>query len=305
MPDVIKIPKVTKIATECDEIRELVLRLRSRGETVGLVPTMGALHEGHLSLVRESAAQCDHTVVSIFVNPTQFGPGEDLAKYPRTLESDLELLSQVCKPDGKPGSPIVFNPSAAEMYPDGHSTSIKPPSVAKPLEGTFRPDHFAGVATIVLKLIAAVPADMAFFGRKDYQQFKVIESMVRDLNLGIQLQACETVREADGLALSSRNRYLSPSDRSKALSLSKALTAAEKLFQRGVRDIKQLTDAMENELSVMDKVDYAVIVDSETLGPINEISDEISDEINQNAVALIAAHVGGTRLIDNRILTKN
>lgn len=284
---------ITTIQT-CDKIRDLVFKWRGQGETVGLVPTMGALHEGHLSLVRESIAQCDRTVVSIFVNPTQFGPGEDLAKYPRTLDSDLGLLANLTESDGACEQPTVFVPSAEEMYPEGHSTSVDPPSVAIPLEGVFRPDHFRGVATVVLKLLSAAPADTAFFGQKDFQQFRVIEAMTKDLNLGVKLRSCETVRESDGLALSSRNRYLSSKDRSRALTLSKALKACQELVDLGTRDVREITKAMHSELGAVDKIDYAVIVNSETLCPI--------DTIESKTVALIAAHVGGTRLIDNRVL---
>ena len=283
-----------KTVQTCDEIRDLVLKWRGQDETVGLVPTMGALHQGHLSLVRQSIQQCDRTIVSIFVNPTQFGPGEDLEKYPRTLENDLNLLGEVRLSDPKNKQPIVFVPSTEEMYPPGYSTTIDPPSIATSLEGVCRPGHFSGVATVVLKLFAAVPANIAFFGRKDFQQFKVIETMTRDLNLGVTLRACETIREPDGLALSSRNRYLSPQDRLRALSLSKALEVAERLVGQGIDDVEQISSAMEEELSDVDKIDYAVVVDANTLDPIQKIS--------KPAVALIAAHVGGTRLIDNRVL---
>nr|WP_068263303.1 pantoate--beta-alanine ligase [Rubripirellula obstinata] len=284
----------------CDKIRDLVLKLRGQGQTVGLVPTMGALHDGHLSLVHQSLAQCDHTVVSIFVNPTQFGPSEDLAKYPRTLDRDLQLLEDASQlkhssSNGDVRKPIAFVPANDEMYPAGYSTTVDPPSIAMPLEGEFRPGHFRGVATVVLKLFAAAPANVAFFGRKDFQQFKVIQRMTRDLNLGVELRACDTVREPDGLALSSRNRYLSPSDRTRALSLSKALSACEDLINKGIRDVDHLTQAMHRELANLDKIDYAVVVNSETLLPI--------DKIQGSVVALIAAHVGGTRLIDNRVFS--
>jgi pantoate--beta-alanine ligase len=284
---------VIKTIGTCDEIRDLVLKMRGQGETVGLVPTMGALHEGHLSLVRESIASCDHTVISIFVNPTQFGPSEDLAKYPRTLDSDLAMLNEVAKDYAKT-FPIVFAPNEVEMYPEGYSTSVDPPAVAAPLEGVFRPGHFRGVTTVVLKLFAAVPANTAYFGLKDYQQFRVIQAMTQDLNLGLRIHACPTVRESDGLAMSSRNRYLSPEDRVRALSLSQALSAAQKLLDQGIRCPIEIMDCIRQTLSVVDQVDYAAIVDSDTLQPVEEISSE--------AVALIAARVGGTRLIDNRVL---
>ena len=266
---------------------------------------MGALHDGHLSLVRQSAEQCDETVVSIFVNPTQFGPQEDLDKYPRTLEQDISLLKEA-------GASAVFIPAVSEMYPDGFSTYVTPPQIATSLEGICRPEHFRGVTTIVLKLFIAIPATDAFFGRKDYQQFKVIEAMSRDLNLGINLHGCETVRESDGLAMSSRNRYLSPADRLRALSLSSALTMIDEAVVNGQRNVAMLCDAMRlsllgatagtkgTEISAMDKtgvdkIDYATIVDANTMEPI--------EQIDGDAVALIAAHVGETRLIDNRIIS--
>lgn len=274
------------IFTRGDESRDQVAAWRRSGATVGTVPTMGALHDGHVSLVRQSVATCDHTVVTIFVNPTQFGPNEDLSKYPRTFEADCELIRNA-------GADVVFAPTNEEMYPAGYSTFVDPPAIAKPLEGEFRPGHFRGVATVVLKLFGLVPATHAFFGRKDYQQFKVIEAMVTDLNVGIELVAGETVREADGLALSSRNRYLSAEERQTALSLSIALSVAEKLVQRGERNVSTIEHAMKRELAAT-KLDYARVVDAETLATI--------DRIESPAVALIATRVGTTRLIDNRTL---
>ena len=267
-----------------------VLHVRRQGATVGFVPTMGALHEGHLSLVRESARRCDQTVVSIFVNPTQFGPDEDLDKYPRTLEPDMEQIKAS-------GATMVFTPPTREMYPAGATTSVDPPAVAIPLEGQFRHGHFAGVATIVLKLFHAIPADVAIFGRKDYQQFKVIEAMVRDLKIAIELVAGETIREPDGLALSSRNRYLSDKDRARALSLSEALDAAESAVATGEMSTAAVETAMQAALQAVDAVDYAAVVNSDTL--------ESSESLPANAVALIAARIGGTRLIDNRTLRGN
>ncbi|MGB7343940.1 MAG: pantoate--beta-alanine ligase [Pirellulaceae bacterium] len=271
-----------------------VMDRRAQGKTVGVVPTMGALHQGHLSLAKLSRRQCDHTIATIFVNPTQFGPNEDLAKYPRTLQQDCERLESE-------SVDAVFVPNVNEMYPDGYSTSVNPPSVSTMLEGECRPGHFEGVATVVLKLFQIIPATHAFFGRKDYQQFKVIEAMVRDFNVGIKLVAGETIREPDGLALSSRNRYLSDSDRQRALLLSAALCTAQKLVQMGERDADVLQAAMqrclsgENGQGGVDRIDYAVVVNSQTLLPINKITSD--------AVALIAAMVGQTRLIDNQTLT--
>ena len=288
-----------KVIDDASSARQYVHDQRASGKTVGVVPTMGALHEGHLSLVRQSRQRCDCTVATIFVNPTQFGPDEDLAKYPRTVDEDCRLLS---------GESVdaVFIPSQSEMYPDGCSTSVQPPDVATPLEGDCRPGHFSGVATIVLKLFQILPATHAFFGQKDYQQLRVIQTLVRDLSVGIEIVAGETVRESDGLALSSRNRYLSEADRQRALLLSHALIAAEHAFNDGQRDANVLQALMQSILlgqpepgtcspqQPVDKVDYAAVVDCETLAPISTI--------DQSAVALIAAHVGPTRLIDNRIL---
>lgn len=284
-----------ELIERCDDVRRRVRHLQNSGQTVGLVPTMGALHAGHLSLVRESLRNCDQTVVSIFVNPTQFGPTEDLSKYPRTLEADLDLLSSLdVQTPGENSKPIVFCPSQSEMYPDGYSTSVNPPSIANLWEGQCRPGHFGGVATVVLKLFAAAPADVAFFGQKDYQQLRVIQTMTRDLNLGILLKGCPIVRESDGLAMSSRNRYLSPADRRRALSLSKALSDAKGSVNAGIEDADAVCQKMFETLKVVDAVDYAAVVDGDTMEPIQVITP--------NAVAIIAAHVGQTRLIDNCVL---
>src|SRR5262245_41735614 len=201
------------------EILQTILGLRRQGRSVGLVPTMGALHAGHLSLVEIARRRADVVVATIFINPTQFGPSEDFRKYPRTLETDLQALSSV-------GCDLVFVPSPDEIYPHGFSTYIEPPAVAAPLEGVCRPGHFRGVATVVLKLFNLIPAHFACFGQKDYQQLLVIRRMVEDLALPIEIVACPTVHEQDGLAMSSRNRYLSPAQRQQALGLSQALARA-------------------------------------------------------------------------------
>jgi pantoate--beta-alanine ligase len=252
---------------------------------------MGALHDGHLSLVQAAKQRCDHCVTSIFVNPTQFAAHEDLDLYPRPLEEDLAKLERA-------GVEAVFLPSAEEMYPqrEGQSaTIVQPSSVALPLEGVHRPEHFVGVATVVLKLFQAAPSDFAFFGRKDFQQLCVIEHMVRDLNLPTQIVPCDIVRESDGLAMSSRNRYLSESERERALCLSRSLDQVERAFCEGERDTKRLEAILAEHLSDCDSVDYAVVVDRESLLPI--------PQLEQNAVALIAARIGSTRLLDNRELT--
>lgn len=272
------------------EARRFTLDLQRDGKRVGVVPTMGALHEGHMSLVEMSQQQCDATIATIFVNPAQFAPTEDLARYPRTLDQDRELLQQA-------NVAAVFVPSNDVMYPPGFSTYVQPPEIARSLEGASRPDHFRGVTTVVMKLFQSIPADCAFFGKKDYQQWKVIDAMARDLDVGIEVIAGEIIREADGLALSSRNRYLSPSERRSALNLSCALDRVEDLVGKGQHDAAILQDEMRrtlvNEPSV-EHIDYAILVSAETLVPITQI--------DRPAVALIAARVGKTRLIDNREL---
>jgi len=262
---------------------------RREGASIGLVPTMGALHAGHYALVRQSASQCDKTVATIFVNPTQFGPNEDLSRYPRTLETDLEGLAAA-------GADFVFVPQESHLYPRGFSTFVEPPTVSLPLEGTFRPGHYRGVATIVLKLFNLIPATTAFFGRKDYQQFLTIQKMVEDLNVPIRVEACETIREADGLALSSRNRYLSPGDRSRAVGIYRSLQSTLKVFETGVRKTAALEAVLTQTLeeSGIHEIDYARVVDAQTLQEIESVSSP--------AVALIAARLGATRLIDNWIL---
>ena len=289
-----------------DDARRYVWSLRSQGRTVGLVPTMGALHEGHLSLVK-AAGTCDSTVATIFVNPTQFRPDEDLDQYPRSLDKDLEQLKNA-------GVKAVFVPDQERMYPEGFSSYVEPPEVAKPLEGICRPGHFRGVTTVVLKLLQAIPASHAYFGKKDYQQWRVIEAMVRDLNVGTKIIGCPTVRESDGLALSSRNRYLDPEQRRRALLLSKALSKTEAEFRAGETQTEELQQCMRRTLlgldnaaaatvgsehgstpiQGMDKIDYAAIVAADTLTTLSSL--------DRPAVAVIAGYVGKTRLIDNREL---
>lgn len=264
---------------------------RRDGKQVGLVPTMGALHEGHLSLARQSLEKCDITVVSIFVNPTQFGPSEDFAEYPRTLETDAALLAELEKSQG--GKIIVFAPSAEEMYPSGFSTCVEIGGVALPLEGERRPGHFAGVATVVLKLFNMARADMAFFGQKDFQQVAVIRQMVRELNVPTEIVTCPIIREADGLAMSSRNRYLSSAGRERALVLTKSLEMAESLILAGERRAAVIRDEMLAILTAdaENVVDYVTLADPETLAPVVEITGAV--------VILLAVRVDGTRLIDN------
>lgn len=274
-----------------EEARRFTRALQNDHQSVGLVPTMGALHEGHLSLVKHSMQQCDATIVTIFVNPTQFAPSEDLNQYPRTLEQDCQLLADA-------GVAAVYVPDAATMYPPGFSTYVNPPEIARTLEGACRPEHFRGVTTVVMKLFQAIPADRAYFGKKDYQQWKVIEAMARDLDVGIEIIAGEIVREADGLALSSRNRYLDPDQRNRALRLSAALSAVANAVAEGERDTSILQDCMRQVLvhgDGVDQIDYATIVSDQSLIPLHRL--------DRPAVALIAARVGKTRLIDNQELS--
>lgn len=262
---------------------------RREGLRIGLVPTMGALHAGHFSLVERSVSECDITLASIFVNPTQFGPHEDFGKYPRTLEDDLKGLDSL-------GCNLVFVPQPEELYPEGFSTYVDPPAMGETLEGTCRPGHFRGVVTVVAKLFNVLPASIAYFGQKDFQQLAVIRRMTEDLNLPIRIQGCETVREPDGLAMSSRNRYLSNEQRMSALSLWKALSGVQKNVQSGENDVKTLEKQMESALyeGGAERVDYARIVHAESL--------QSMEKVESPAVALIAAHVGKTRLIDNLVL---
>jgi pantoate--beta-alanine ligase len=269
---------------DIDEARQSVEQAKRIGR-VGLVPTMGALHQGHGSLMRRSVQECQATFATIFVNPTQFAAGEDLGKYPRTLKADLEL----CESIGVDG---VLVPEVAQVYPPGYSTSVNPPKVAIDLEGKFRPEHFGGVATVVLKLFQMIPATHAYFGRKDYQQWRVIEHMVRDFNVPIQIVGCPIVRDSDGLAMSSRNVYLSPSDRDRALTLSATLARVRAMYESGQRDVGSIEEAMQKQLQPqVDQIDYAVVRHSQTLQSI--------DVIEGPAVVLIATRVGSTRLIDN------
>ena len=277
------------VVTDPREIYQLVRDRRASGQRVGLVPTMGALHEGHLSLVRRSYATCDETVVTIFVNPTQFGPGEDFEQYPRTFESDVEKLASE-------GVGLVFAPAADAVYRKGHSTFVKPPAVAEPLEGTHRPGHFRGVATVVLKLFNTIGADIAFFGQKDYQQSLVIRHMVADLDLPIEIETCPTVREPDGLSLSSRNAYLTPEQRLQALAISQALNHARAMHAEGEESASAIEAAMRTILSEagIDSIDYVALVDPATL--------QSREHLGKPTIALIAAHVGDTRLIDNAMI---
>lgn len=278
-----------RLVAKLDELREVLRAVRREGKRIGLVPTMGALHEGHLSLVRASREECDYTVVSIYVNPSQFGPSEDLEQYPRTLEADLDALA-------RHETPLVFAPTNDEVYPGGYATWVEVGSVAGPLEGECRPGHFRGVATIVLKLLGMVQPDAAYFGQKDYQQALVIGRMVADLNLPIAIRVCPIVREPDGLAMSSRNAYLSPDERQRALVLWKSLCLASELVARGERDTAVVAERMREVILSAEgaRIDYVALVDPDTLEPV--------EAIRSRTLAAVAVHVGRTRLIDNRLL---
>jgi pantoate--beta-alanine ligase len=278
-----------RLITTISELRSDLAAARKADKRIGLVPTMGALHEGHLSLVRASKAECGLTVVSIYVNPTQFGPQEDLAKYPRTLASDMAALAAL-------DTDVVFAPSDGEMYPDGCGTWVEPGRAAEPLEGQCRPGHFRGVATVVLKLFDIVQPDAAFFGQKDYQQALVIRRMVIDLNVPMEIVVCPIVRHADGLAMSSRNRYLSPSARQRALVLWQSLQLAADLVARGERSAEKIIEQMRMKILTAEdaRIDYVALVDPETLMPVEAIA--------QRTLAVLAVKIENTRLIDNCLL---
>jgi pantoate--beta-alanine ligase len=262
---------------------------RTSNLRVGFVPTMGFLHDGHRALIEESIARCDITVVSIFVNPAQFGPNEDLDRYPRALEADHEL----CR---KAGVSMTFLPDASEIYPPGFQTTVEPGPVAEPLCGAVRPGHFRGVATVVAKLFNLVQPDVAFFGQKDFQQCAVIRQMVRDLNLPIEIVTVPTVREPDGLALSSRNSYLGPTDRKRALCLSQGLLAAQAAYGAGERDSQRLIAIARAQITEADQLQYLELRDAGTL-------EAIQGMVERPAALCVAATIGQTRLIDNVLLT--
>jgi pantoate--beta-alanine ligase len=270
-------------------MKEKAREARPEQRVIGLVPTMGALHAGHLGLVERARKECSTVYASIFVNPTQFGPKEDLSKYPRPLEADIEKLTNA-------GVDGLFLPSAEEMYPAGFSTYVEVEGISERLEGKSRPGHFRGVATVVLKLFEIVQPNYAYFGRKDAQQVRVIEKMARDLNLDVELVICPTVREADGVALSSRNVYLSAEERKAATVLFRALKAAEKELSAGIRDTLELQAIMRRvlESEAKARVDYAEIVDAESFEPVVRIG--------KRCYALLAVRIGSTRLIDNMLI---
>ncbi len=271
------------------QMKQWSRRCKAQGKSIGLVPTMGYLHEGHLSLIRRCRAATDSVVVSIFVNPTQFGPGEDLDRYPRDEEGDLRKCREL-------GTDAVFMPDASQIYGPNHQTYVEVGPVAEPLCGATRPGHFRGVATVVLKLFNIVLPDRAYFGSKDYQQLQVIKTMVRDFDLDVDVVACQTVREQDGLAMSSRNAYLSPEERNEALCLYKALTRARALFAAGETNgdnyLKAMREIISREPNA--EIDYVSLVDPESLQDL--------EKVDSRALAALAVRVGRTRLIDNMLL---
>jgi pantoate--beta-alanine ligase len=273
------------------ELRIAVKAMREQGLRIGFVPTMGFLHEGHGSLIRQCKSRCDGTVVSIFVNPTQFGPMEDLSKYPQDLEADQSLCLKL-------DVSVLFLPNSSEMYPSNFQTFIEPGRMAEPLCGKYRPGHFRGVATVVAKLFNMVQPDLAFFGQKDLQQTAVIKRMVKDLNLPVDIAVVPTLREPDGLAMSSRNIYLSPDERKRALSISLGLFSAEAAFRAGERDAGRILSLAQECLWGVDELQYCELVDAQSLDPINGVVD-------RSAALCIAAFIGNTRLIDNIIFSPN
>lgn len=278
-----------KICKTIDDMRTTSHTARGEGKRLGFVPTMGALHEGHLSLTRTAKAKCDVVAVSTFVNPLQFGPSEDLVKYPRTFERDRELLE-------KEAVDFLFAPTPEEMYPAGAVTYVTVEGLSEKLCGRSRPGHFRGVTTAVAKLFHIVEPDLAFFGQKDAAQTAIIRRMVRDLNLPVEIVVCPIVREPDGLALSSRNTYLSPQERKSALVLNRSLTRVKIRFDQGERNAIELIAAGKQVLAQEPTVrlDYFEIVDPATLDPMQELTS--------SALVAVAGFVGNTRLIDNILL---
>lgn len=273
------------------DIHRAVRNARRQGQTVGCVPTMGALHAGHASLIERARAECACVVATIFVNPTQFGPNEDFSRYPRTLDADLEICRQA-------GADLVFTPAVSDMYSHNAETIVRVNRLSTILEGAHRPGHFDGVTTVVAKLLLITEPDRAYFGQKDFQQQLIIRRMVRDLNFPVEIITCPIVRESDGLAMSSRNRYLSTTERQTATAISQALRFAQSLASQHDVSPSAVADALTGRLSSVPglELQYAVLADPDTL-----------EEIPRNAtipaaVALVAARVGTTRLLDNHIL---
>ncbi len=280
-----------KTVTTIEEVRAQVKQWKKEGLCVGLVPTMGYLHEGHKSLIERSVSECDKTVVSIFVNPMQFGPNEDFASYPRDLAADQAVCASA-------GADLIFHPSVEEMYAPDFCSFVDMNGVTKELCGKSRPIHFRGVCTVVSKLFHIVTPQKAYFGQKDAQQLAVIRRMVRDLNMDIEIVGCPIVREADGLAKSSRNTYLNAQERQAALVLSKAIFLGQSMAQNGERSGKVITDAMRKLISEepMARIDYVQMVDRDSIEPVDFIEGPV--------LVAIAVYIGTTRLIDNFVFEK-
>lgn len=280
-----------KVVKTISEVREIVKDWRKQGLTVGLVPTMGYLHEGHQSLISKSASQNDKTVVSVFVNPIQFGPTEDLATYPRDLNRDMQKVEEA-------GGDLIFNPEPSEMYPEHFTSFIDTTETTQLLCAVTRPTHFRGVCTVVGKLFNIVAPDRAYFGQKDAQQLATIKRFARDLNFDIEIIPCPIVREDDGLAKSSRNTYLSPEERKAALILSQSLAKGKSAIEAGERDAQKVIDIIRQNIETepLAKTDYVEVVDFENIQRVKQISGE--------TLVAIAVYIGKTRLIDNFIVCK-
>ncbi len=278
-----------RVIEKIKDLKAIIRSQKSSGKTIGLVPTMGYLHDGHLSLVKASRDENDFTIMSIFVNPTQFGPNEDFDSYPRDMERDTKLAEAA-------GVDVIFAPSKDEMYPDGYKTYVEVEDITNVLCGKSRPGHFRGVTTVVAKLFNIVEPDKAYFGQKDAQQVIVLRKMVKDLNMNLEIVTCPIVRESDGLAMSSRNTYLSPEERSGALALSQSLFEAEKIIKDGERDAAKIIGYIKNRISQVEvaEIDYVEITDIDDLKSVEHIAGKV--------LIALAVRFGRTRLIDNVIV---
>jgi pantoate--beta-alanine ligase len=280
---------VMLIISDIATMQQTASRLRREEKTIGCVPTMGYFHEGHLSLMRRARAECDVVIVTLFVNPTQFGPREDLSSYPRDFARDCRLAEIE-------GVDVLFAPTTEAMYPEDYETYVTVERLTQPLCGASRPTHFRGVTTVVAKLFNVIQPHRAYFGLKDYQQCKVIQKMVKDLNFDVEIVPCPIVREPDGLAMSSRNAYLSPEERQAALSLNRSLRRAEEMVRQGERNVRVVGEAVQAIIAseLLAQIDYAEVVDAETLQPV--------ERIERKTLVALAVKIGRARLIDNTVL---
>lgn len=278
-----------KVYRSASSLTKKVFEMKKHGETIGLVPTMGSLHEGHMSIIRKAKKDTDRVIVSIFVNPSQFGPKEDFKKYPRAIKRDLALC-------GREGVDIIFTPEAGQMYPDGYATYVNVERISDVLCGASRPGHFRGVNTVVAKLFNITMPDVAYFGQKDAQQAIIIKKMAKDLNMSVKIKVMPIVREKDGLAMSSRNVYLDRKERNRSQSIYKSLKSAKELFNSGEKDSKKIINKIKRVIDNQPgtKIDYVAIVDTKDLKDIKRISGE--------ALVAVAVWIGRTRLIDNIML---